>query len=381
MIRRLPVTLVGGFAGAGKTSLLHEFISGQPGGYVAVLVENPGPVNLDARALRGLCGAMRRQQDVVLEIPALEEEEQASWLAGTLRELAERDCFERVLIETAATTNAARLASRFTSGHGLGAWAEVRQIVGVVDALDFYRTMVAPAPGRPTMPGLADLQRAQIEGATLVVLNKCDLVSGAEREACLRRLGAMNGHAFFVETAYGELPPEAWRNPASGEQLAAAAGSVAPETSTALGELISVVYRAYRPFHPERLWEWFNGEHAGLLRVKGLVWLATRHLLVGGISRTRWQNSCGGAGIWWDALPREEWPQDAEALAKLRASWREPYGDRRQELVLLGEGGALRRAVPHLNACLLRDDELARKPEGWRGLADPFPGWDVGEGE
>ena len=45
---RLPVTLVGGFLGAGKTSLLHHVISEHRGGYLAVLVENPGALNLAA---------------------------------------------------------------------------------------------------------------------------------------------------------------------------------------------------------------------------------------------------------------------------------------------------------------------------------------------
>ncbi len=54
MNRRLPVTLVGGFLGSGKTSLLHDFISEHQGGNPAVLVENPGMPNFDAKALRGL---------------------------------------------------------------------------------------------------------------------------------------------------------------------------------------------------------------------------------------------------------------------------------------------------------------------------------------
>ena len=73
MNSRLPVTLIGGFLGAGKTSFLHHVIGEHQGGHLAVLVENPGPLNLDAKAIRGLCGAMRRAQDTVLEIPGGDE--------------------------------------------------------------------------------------------------------------------------------------------------------------------------------------------------------------------------------------------------------------------------------------------------------------------
>ena len=141
--------------------------------------------------------------------------------------------------------------------------------------------------------------------------------------------------------------------------------------------LAHLLYRAYRPFHPARFWDWFNADHAGLLRVKGLVWLATRNLLVGGISRTRHQNSCGGAGVWWAALPPEDWPVDTAAQVRIRETWREPYGDRRQELVLLGAAANLPAVTRQLNACLLRDEEMARPVEEWREWPDPFPVWDV----
>jgi G3E family GTPase len=376
MNRRLPVTLVSGFPGAGKTSLLHHFISEHRAGYLAVLVENTDALNLDARALRGLCGTMRRQHDRVLEIPSLGGDAQMEWLAETLRGLAQDGRFEHVLIETAGTTSGGWIARHFGLLPGqsdtLAAWAELRQIIGVVDALDFYRSAVKPA--RPDV--LLDFQRTQVESATLLVLNKCDLVGDAERNACLNLLGQINPQASLTETAHGELSLEIWHCPVAKLQLEFAAEFRPPagETGPALG---SVLYRAHRPLHPARFWDWFNAEHPGLLRVKGLVWLATRNALVGGVSRTRWQNSCGSAGVWWAALPREEWPPEAEALARIRETWREPYGDRRQELALLGEAANLSAATAGLDRCLLTAEEFARPPREWPALPDPFPAWDI----
>jgi hypothetical protein len=101
-------------------------------------------------------------------------------------------------------------------------------------------------------------------------------------------------------------------------------------------------------------------------------------LLVGGVSRTRWQNSCGAAGIWWAALPREEWPEDEAALKRMQEMWQEPYGDRRQELVLIGDPIWLARAGrAQLDACLLTDEEYARPVQDWGKFPDPFPEWDV----
>jgi G3E family GTPase len=370
MNRRLPVTLVGGFLGAGKTSLLHDFISGHAGGYLAVLVESPGEPNVDARALRGLCGAMRRGHDEVLEIPRLEESAQLDWLAETFREFSQSGRFERVLIETSGTMNAARLGPAFAPGGRLAAWAELHQIVCLVDALDFYRSIAGPMP-QNTTPVL-DLQRAQVEGASLLVLNKCDLVEQAARDACLKKLCEWNPDAPLVETAYGELSAEVWGRAARPERQLRA--ETKPGESAGWS---STLFRAYRPFHPARFWDWFQADHPGLLRTKGIVWLATRNLLVGGVSRTRWQSGCGSAGVWWAALPREEWPQDDEILARMQETWREPYGDRRQELVLLGEASRMPAVTQRLQECLLSDAEYARPVKEWTSFPDPFPAWDV----
>jgi G3E family GTPase len=324
---------------------------------------------------------MGRRHDRVLEIPAGDEKTQLEWLAAALRELAREGRFERVLIETAGTTSAGWIARRFGilpgQSDALAEWAELKQIIVVVDALDFYRGAVLPAKNGAPENALLDFQRAQIESATLLVLNKCDLLGQPERNACLNLLGEIHPRAALAETAFGEIAPEIWNRPAEKAQFEFAA-EFRPRSTEVEVKLAGAVYHSYVPFHPERFWNWFNAEHPGLVRVKGLAWLATRNLVVGGISRTRWQNGCGSAGVWWAALPREEWPADEEALARIRESWREPYGDRRQELALLGETAGLSAALNQLKGCVLTAEEFAQSPREWVKWRDPFPAWDVG---
>jgi G3E family GTPase len=237
----------------------------------------------------------------------------------------------------------------------------------VVDALDFHHDFLAEKALDP----LRDFYAAQIAEATLLVLNKCDLVSQAERDACLRALLSMNAIAEVAETAYGEIPADLLDRPVAWPKPVAVNEGEPPALAASL-------FRAHRPFHPQRFWDWFQAEHPGLLRTKGLVWLASRNLLVGGVSRTRRQNACGPAGIWWAALPREDWPQEDEKLAAMQETWREPYGDRRQELVLLGYQSELPAAIVGLNRCLLTAEEDAAGVAAWAGFRDPFPDWDLG---
>lgn len=388
MTQRLPVILLGGFFGAGKTSLLHHLISEHQGGHLAILVENPGTLALDAKALRGLCQNMRRTYDTVKEIPTLDDASRREWLAATLREFAEAGRYERVLIELNGGTNPVHWGREFglLPGHeeAFAPWATLQHMVTVVDALDFYRGMVLPAQKKDPSPWV-NFQHAQIEAASLLVLNKCDLVDDAIRMGCTRLLRLINPDALIIETAYGEIEAPVWQKTGTLQQVGLAverrlrpkADGTIQEMTEQDAELSCVHYRAFRPFHPGRFWEWFNAEHAGLIRVKGLVWLATRNLLVGGVSRTRWQNSCGAAGVWWAALPREDWPEDVEALAKMQEVWREPYGDRRQDLVLIGAQD--KNGTRDLEACLLTEEEYARPVREWN-WADPFPEWDLQEG-
>jgi G3E family GTPase len=364
MPRPLPVTLVGGFLGAGKTSLLHHLVSEEAGGHLAVLVEGTGQLGFDTKALRGLCGAMRREYDIVDEFADDAE------LAEALRAIVRAARHERVLVEVSGLTSPSRWARLIALAQGT---IQVEAIVVVVDLIDFHRAFVADRASPNRAEALRNFQRAQIAAASLLVLNKCDLAGGGERAAATGLLRTMNPAARIIETDYAEVPAgEIFRPGTPGPPDDEEAEGASPA-------LESVAYRAFRPFHPQRFWDWFNAPHGGLLRVKGIVWLATRNLLVGGVSRAGVQNSCGAAGIWWAALPREEWPTDPARLAEMQEDWREPYGDRRQELVLIGERSRAADAARKLNLCLLTAEEAAM-PD-WRGLPDPFPAWDLEEGD
>ena len=152
----LPVTLVTGFLGAGKTSLLHHLVSEHTGGHLALLLEKTGEIDFDAKAMRGLAGAMGRRNDVVEEI------DDAAELAAVVAEIAAGARHERIVMEVGGLT----LGSYWERAlHGLEKAARIENVVAVVDLLDWAHGGAGEKGG----DAARNFQQAQIEAASIIV--------------------------------------------------------------------------------------------------------------------------------------------------------------------------------------------------------------------
>ncbi len=219
-------------------------------------------------------------------------------------------------------------------------------------------------------------------------MNKIDLVTEDDRGRLEGILRHLNPRARQVCAAFGRVPLDrildtglfdferareapGWLSELRGEHV--------PETlEYGIG---SFVYRARRPFHPTRFWELVHEEWEGVLRSKGFFWLASRSESVGLWSQAGAAFRHGPAGRWWAASPREEWPDEPARVAEIQASMQGPYGDRRQEIVVIGIAIDWTAFSARLDACLLTDEELERGEAAWALFADPFPSWSVSEVE
>jgi hypothetical protein len=81
--------------------------------------------------------------------------------------------------------------------------------------------------------------------------------------------------------------------------------------------------------------------------------------------------------MWWVATANEHWPEDEEAFAHIKSRWAEPYGDRQQEIVIIGMQMDKPSIEDGFNACLLTDAEIAMGMDVWRTFNDPFPNWSI----
>jgi G3E family GTPase len=309
--------------------------------------------------------------------------------------LAREDRFDYLLVESTGISEPLPVAETFTftdeQGDSLSALARLDTLVTVVDARNFLTDYCSRDELRDRGVGLDDndsrdlvqLLVDQVEFANVLVINKTDLVAAddvAYLEAILRKL---NPAATIVRASRGQVSLAKILGTKSFDMehaashpgwLAEAPGTHVPETEEY--GLSSRVFQSRRPLHPQRFWDLVTGPaFKGVIRSKGFVWLATRPDWAGVWSSAGVVSSLQPGGSWLATAPREEWPDDLDA-ADIEAIWQEPWGDRRQELVVIGAKLAP-DLLERLDRCCLSDTEIALGSESWLGFDDPFPAWRI----
>ncbi|MBD0057927.1 cobalamin biosynthesis protein CobW, partial [Acinetobacter baumannii] len=134
----------------------------------------------------------------------------------------------------------------------------------------------------------------------------------------------------------------------------------------------SFVYRARRPFHPERFYDLVQAEWPGVVRSKGFFWLAAEPTLAYSWSQAGAMARHGLAGYWWAAVAEEDWPSDLASIEEIKKNWDARTGDARQELVLIGMQMDEQALIQRLDSCLLSDEEMALGPQVWQSWSNPF---------
>jgi len=389
--KKIPVTVLSGYLGSGKTTILNHILNNRDNLKVAVIVNDMSEVNIDADLVRKGTQLSRTEEKLV--------EMSNGCICCTLREdllievekLSREGRFDYILIESTGISEPVPVAQTFSYidenlGIDLTKFCKLDTMVTVVDAYNFWEDYQSgesllerqQALGEEDEREVADLLIDQIEFCDVLIINKCDLVDKEKIDLLEKTLRKLQPNAKIIKTSFGKIDPKEILNTGlfDFDKASRSAGWIkeiqkgfhTPETEEY--GISSFVFRRRRPFHPERLKNFFDTFPQNIVRSKGIIWLATRNSMAINYSQAGRSIKIEPAGRWIADLPENEIKKYLQEYPSLKKMWNDQFGDRMNEIVFIGIALNAADITQQLNKCLLTDEEMILD---WRKFDDNLP--------
>lgn len=365
-----PVTLITGYLGSGKTTVMNELLRNWSGKKIALIVNDLGSINLDADLLKK--GSVARMDTKMIEL-------QNGCICCTLREefmeqierLSKEPEIEAILVEASGISNPASIADGFLlyeELHKKSAYF-LNSIVTVVDADRIYTEFLAEMEelrkkdNAEEDPDIINLVMDQIEFCNLIILNKCDLLEKEQLEKVKTILRQIQPEADMIETVRGKVEADL----ILGEKRfdydkvnhsSAIQKALAREAGTEVGEekeygIDSFVYEERKPFDYDAFMKFMEEEYPeSLIRAKGYIWFADDEVHVQLFEQAGRNASVMEVSNWIAAFEPKEQNEVFEEYPEVLEDWDETYGDRMNQIVFIGRGYDETKIRRQLNSCI-----------------------------
>ncbi len=387
----IPVTVLSGSLGAGKTTTLNHVLRTEGELNAAVVVNDMGEINVDAELVEQESELTQSDEEIIelsngciccrLRGDMLDE-------VGRLAEI--RD-FDYLLVESSGISEPIPVAQTFARGFDhadfdpTGVY-ELDTMVSVIDAYSIWDgfksghalvddSVAADDDDRVPEEALID----QIEFCDVLVLNKCDLVPDDALDEVEAVLKTLQPRAEIIRTEHGAIEPSEILNTGrfDFEEASNSAGwkhelEHGHHHESAMDEhgVTSFSYERDRPFHPERIESVLESLPDGIIRAKGLLWSAGREDVAMGVDKAGKSVRAGPTGRWIATLPEAQRERYFAARPELLDDWDDQWGDRGIQLVFIGRQIDEEALIDRLDEALVTDAEF--DPDEWTTYPDPF---------
>lgn len=418
MNKIVPITLLTGYLGAGKTTLINHVLNNQEGYKVAVIVNDIGEVNIDAELIAK--GGIVNEKDADL-VPLSN-----GCICCTLKvdlmkqivELIKTGKFDYILIEASGICEPIPIAQTLTvlseqsEQYGLPKICRLDNVVTVVDA---YRLATEFGCGDDLVKenideeDIENLLIQQIEFCNTIILNKVDELNADELGRVKAVIKALQPTAKLIETNYGKVEVKDIIDTHSFNfNVAAESAGWIQELQKDVeddeeeneeeheydheheenehhhkeeheheehhghhhhhhhgeGEVEeygigTFVYYRRDPFDRQKLEEFLNNKFPkSVIRSKGIVWFSDENEASYVLEQAGKQIQASDAGLWVATAPEEEKQQIIRESPEILEDWDEKYGDRMVKLVFIGRNMDKEQIIKDLDSCLVKDFEF-----------------------
>ncbi|MGX1195988.1 G3E family GTPase [Metabacillus sp. SLBN-84] len=396
MMKNIPVTVLSGYLGAGKTTVLNHILNNRDGLKVAVIVNDMSEVNIDAETVKQ-GGGLKRTEEKLVEMSN-------GCICCTLREdllievekLAREGNIDYIVIESTGISEPVPVAQTFSYideelGIDLTRFCTLDTMVTVVDANRFWHDFRSgdslldrkEALSDEDDREIADLLLDQIEFCDVLIVNKCDLVSEEALNHLEQVLRKLQPEARMIRTSKGEIRSSDILNTGlfDFEKASESAGWIKELTAghqehqpeTEEYGISSFVYKRRLPFHSDRFYQLMHSLAKNVVRVKGVAWCATRNEFALSVSQAGPSIIIEPVSYWVATLPRLKQEAILNENPHIEKEWDPEFGDRMTQMVFIGTDMNEKEVSKQLDACLLTNDEFNND---WNMLTDPFD-WEI----
>ena len=365
--REVPVVLITGYLGSGKTTLMQHLLM-QEERKVALIVNDMGSINIDASILSKTNNQVAQVEMVEMQngciCCTLKDE-----FMSEIERLAADKSIEAIFVEASGISEPSSIAGAFVNyEESTDTRVYLKTVVSIVDVDRIYREFLNELSEEEDVEDgdVINLIMDQIEFCNIMLLNKTDMLSANQLEEVKSALRNIQQEAEMIPCVNGEVSLEKlldrkdfdFDEVLASSSVQRALNECEPDNAKACVDeygISSFVYEERAPFNREAFNNLVENYPNTLIRSKGYIWFSDDDEHIQLFEQAGRNASITELTPWVSAWPKEELDALIKDFPDICDDWDEKYGDRINQVVFIGKGYEKADIIELVEKCIDRE--------------------------
>ena len=368
--KKKPVTIITGYLGSGKTTVLNELLKNTTSSRIALIINDMGSINIDASLIKHSTVCENNLDMVELSNGCICCTLQDSFM-DQINKLAMQKNVDRIVVEASGISDPSSIAAGFVEYQNLGLCnqAYLDSIVCVVDADRIYSEFLndlteSDAVQTDQDPDIINLVIDQIEFCNVILLNKCDLLSPAQIEKVRCAIRTLQKEADIFECIQGNVNPDKifQSKPFHYEKVLQSSRiqeQFLHGKSNAIEDehgITSFLFTQRKPFDYDKFMDFLEKDYPEeIIRAKGYMWFSDDPIHVQLFEQAGRNASVTIVSNWLAGFNEKERQKQLEENPDAVVDWDDQYGDRINQIVFIGKKLNQTQITNRLLECISTD--------------------------